>query len=83
MVAGFNTPTNGKVQRLQLLNRGPDRGGVQNYALLPWRTAFENIYIAVNAVNPTSRRQRQQSCGSIIGGTSGRCRQKPRNSQVE
>ena len=24
----------------------------QNYALLPWRTAFENIYIAVNAVHP-------------------------------
>jgi bicarbonate transport system ATP-binding protein len=24
----------------------------QNYALLPWRTAFENIYLAVNAVYP-------------------------------
>jgi bicarbonate transport system ATP-binding protein len=24
----------------------------QNYALLPWRTAFENIYLAVNAVHP-------------------------------
>jgi len=24
----------------------------QNYALLPWKTAFENIYLAVNAVNP-------------------------------
>jgi bicarbonate transport system ATP-binding protein len=24
----------------------------QNYALLPWRTAFENIYLAVHAVYP-------------------------------
>ncbi|HBW89163.1 MAG TPA: bacitracin ABC transporter ATP-binding protein, partial [Cyanobacteria bacterium UBA11149] len=24
----------------------------QNYALLPWRSAFENIYLAVNAVYP-------------------------------
>ncbi len=54
MVAGFNTPTNGKVQlSSQPITRpGPDRMVVfQNYALLPWRTAFENIYIAVNAVH--------------------------------
>lgn len=24
----------------------------QNYALLPWRTAFENIYLAINAIYP-------------------------------
>lgn len=24
----------------------------QNYALLPWRTVFENVYLAVNAVHP-------------------------------
>jgi bicarbonate transport system ATP-binding protein len=55
MVAGFNTPTNGKVQlgSKPITQPGPDRMVVfQNYALLPWRTAFENIYIAVNAVNP-------------------------------
>jgi bicarbonate transport system ATP-binding protein len=53
MVAGFNTPTNGKVQlgSQPITRPGPDRMVVfQNYALLPWRTAFENIYIAVNAV---------------------------------
>lgn len=55
MVAGFNTPTNGKVQlgSKPITQPGPDRMVVfQNYALLPWRTAFENIYIAVNAVYP-------------------------------
>jgi len=32
---------------------GPDRMVVfQNYAPPSWRTAFENIYIAVNAVHP-------------------------------
>lgn len=55
MVAGFNTPTTGKVQlgSKSITQPGPDRMVVfQNYALLPWRTAFENIYIAVNAVHP-------------------------------
>ncbi len=55
MVAGFNTPTTGKVQlgSKPITQPGPDRMVVfQNYALLPWRTAFENIYIAVNAVHP-------------------------------
>lgn len=55
MVAGFNTPTTGKVQlgAKPITQPGPDRMVVfQNYALLPWRTAFENIYIAVNAVYP-------------------------------
>jgi len=38
----------------------------QNYALLPWRTAFENIYIAVNAVHPKkSKAEKRRSCGSI------------------
>ncbi|KAF3886611.1 MULTISPECIES: nitrate ABC transporter ATP-binding protein [Nostocales] len=55
MVAGFTKPTAGSV----LLNSnpitqpGPDRMMVfQNYALLPWLTAFENIYLALNAVFP-------------------------------
>ena len=55
MVAGFNTPTTGKVQlgSKPITKPGPDRMVVfQNYALLPWRTAFENIYIGVNAVYP-------------------------------
>lgn len=54
MVAGFNQPTDGKVQ-LQaktITQPGPDRMVVfQNYALLPWKTAYENIYLAVSAVH--------------------------------
>ncbi|BAZ65408.1 MAG: nitrate ABC transporter ATP-binding protein [Pelatocladus maniniholoensis HA4357-MV3] len=55
MVSGFNNPTNGQVllEGKPITKPGPDRMVVfQNYALLPWRTAFENIYLAVNAVYP-------------------------------
>jgi nitrate ABC transporter ATP-binding subunit len=55
MVAGFRKPSSGEV-RLQgktIARPGPDRMVVfQNYALLPWKTAFENIYLGVNAVYP-------------------------------
>ncbi len=55
MVSGFNKPTQGEV-RLQgqtITRPGPDRMVVfQNYSLLPWKTAFENIYLAVKAVYP-------------------------------
>jgi bicarbonate transport system ATP-binding protein len=55
MIAGFNQPTTGLVElRGQpILKPGPDRMMVfQGYALLPWKTAFENIYLAVNSVYP-------------------------------
>ncbi|WP_017318773.1 nitrate ABC transporter ATP-binding protein [Mastigocladopsis repens] len=55
MVAGFTKPTSGGVllNSKPITQPGPDRMMVfQNYALLPWRTAFENIYLAVNAVFP-------------------------------
>ncbi len=55
MVAGFNKPSSGEVRlnSKPITQPGPDRMVVfQNYALLPWRTAFENIYLAVNAVYP-------------------------------
>lgn len=55
MVSGFATPTTGQV-RLDgqpIGEPGPDRMVVfQNYALLPWLTAYENIYLAIDAVNP-------------------------------
>lgn len=55
MVAGFNTPSDGEV-RLQskaITEPGPDRMMVfQNYCLLPWMTAFENVYLAVDSVFP-------------------------------
>ncbi len=57
MVSGFATPTDGlvTVNGKQITKPGPDRMVVfQNYALLPWLTVFENVYLAVDAVNPTA-----------------------------
>lgn len=55
MVSGFAQPTGGSV-RLEgqaITKPGPDRMVVfQNYALLPWLTAFENVYLAVDSVTP-------------------------------
>ncbi|EAW36874.1 nitrate ABC transporter ATP-binding protein [Lyngbya sp. PCC 8106] len=55
MVSGFNQPTDGNVllQGKAIQQPGPDRMVVfQNYALLPWRSVFDNVYLAVNAVYP-------------------------------
>lgn len=55
MVAGFTQPTVGSIQlRGKVITEpGPDRMVVfQNYALLPWMTAFDNVYMAVNSVYP-------------------------------
>jgi len=55
MVSGFSKPTHGEV-RLQgkaIASPGPDRMVVfQGYALLPWLSVFDNVYLAVNAVYP-------------------------------
>ncbi len=53
MVSGFSKPTTGSVtlKGKPIMGPGPDRMVVfQGYALLPWLTAYENIYLAVNAV---------------------------------
>jgi nitrate ABC transporter ATP-binding subunit len=55
MVSGFRKPTTGEVrlQNRRITKPGPDRMVVfQNYSLLPWKTAFENVYLAVNAAFP-------------------------------
>ncbi|MEO8892509.1 MAG: nitrate ABC transporter ATP-binding protein [Coleofasciculaceae cyanobacterium] len=55
MVAGFSQPTDGQVrlQGRQVTEPGPDRMMVfQNYALLPWLTAYENVYLGVDSVYP-------------------------------
>jgi nitrate ABC transporter ATP-binding subunit len=55
MVAGFSSPSRGEVllQDKAIKEPGPDRMMVfQNYSLLPWKTAFENVYIGVNSVYP-------------------------------
>ncbi|MBD1863954.1 MULTISPECIES: nitrate ABC transporter ATP-binding protein [Trichocoleus] len=59
MVAGFNKPTTGEVrlQTKRITQPGPDRMMVfQNYALLPWMSAFENVYLGVDEVYPDKPR---------------------------
>jgi len=55
MVGGFSKPTIGSVclHGKPITEPGPDRMVVfQGYALLPWLTAFENIYLGVDSVYP-------------------------------
>lgn len=59
MVAGFGKPTEGEVrlQTKRITEPGPDRMMVfQNYSLLPWMNAFDNVYLAVDAVYPDKSR---------------------------
>jgi nitrate/nitrite transport system ATP-binding protein len=56
MVAGLETPDAGTVAIAgkPIVGPGPDRGVVfQNYSLLPWLTAYENVLLAVDAVFST------------------------------
>lgn len=53
MVAGFSTPSSGSItlKGQPVGSPGPDRMMVfQNYSLLPWLTAFENVYLVVDQV---------------------------------
>ncbi len=55
LVAGFSQPSVGDVrlQDTQVIKPGLDRMMVfQNYSLLPWKTAFENVYLAVDSAYP-------------------------------
>ncbi|MBD3881066.1 ATP-binding cassette domain-containing protein [Phormidium tenue FACHB-886] len=55
MVSGFATPTTGEVKVADRLitKPGPDRMVVfQNYCLLPWKTAYENVDLALKAAYP-------------------------------
>jgi nitrate ABC transporter ATP-binding subunit len=55
MVSGFSRPTAGSVTLNQqpILRPGPDRMVVfQGYALLPWLSVYDNVYLAVNARYP-------------------------------
>ena len=55
MVAGLLRPDTGSVRLngSEITGPGPDRGIVfQNYSLLPWLSVYENIVLAVEAVNP-------------------------------
>lgn len=64
MVSGFASPTDGDVliEGKPITEPGPDRMVVfQNYALLPWLSAFENIYLAVDAAYPDKREQEKRA----------------------
>jgi bicarbonate transport system ATP-binding protein len=55
MVSGFATPSSGQVllEGKPIEKPGPDRMVVfQGYALLPWMTAYENVYLAIDSVKP-------------------------------
>ncbi len=55
MVSGFRKPTDGEIrlQTQRITAPGPDRMVVfQNYSLLPWMTAYDNIYLGVKSVFP-------------------------------
>ncbi len=53
MVSGFRKPSQGEVrlETKRITQPGPDRMVVfQNYSLLPWMSAFDNIFLGVNSV---------------------------------
>ncbi len=55
MVSGFATPTAGEVRVGDRLITQPGRDRMvvfQNYCLLPWKTAYENVDLAVKAAFP-------------------------------
>jgi bicarbonate transport system ATP-binding protein len=64
MVSGFATPTDGLVTvgGKRIKEPGPDRMVVfQNYALLPWLSVFDNVYLAVDTVNPNRPEQEKRA----------------------
>ena len=55
MIAGLIKPDAGSLtlDDLEIKEPGPDRGIVfQNYSLLPWLNVYENVFLAVDQVNP-------------------------------
>jgi bicarbonate transport system ATP-binding protein len=58
-VSGFATPDAGTVHMAgkPIAGPGPDRMVVfQNYSLMPWLTAYDNVYLALDAVFPNKAR---------------------------
>ena len=55
MVSGFNQPSSGRVtlQDKPITEPGPDRMMVfQSYSLMPWMTAYDNVYFGLDSVHP-------------------------------
>ncbi len=70
MVSGFNQPTGGTVKlKNQLITApGPDRMMVfQNYCLLPWKSAYDNVSLAVESVYPDkSKTEKEELVGHYL-----------------
>ncbi len=63
MVSGLSKPTAGQVRlnNQRITEPGPDRMVIfQNYCLLPWKTAYENVYLAVEQVYPKKSSQERK-----------------------
>ncbi|HET9957783.1 MAG TPA: ABC transporter ATP-binding protein [Polyangiaceae bacterium] len=71
LLSGLQRPDKGTVsfKGQALSGPGPERGVVfQNYSLLPWLTAFENIYLAVDQVFPSwSRSKKLEHTDRYVG----------------
>src|SRR6185369_5047708 len=70
LIAGLLKPDHGRLtlNDLEITEPGPDRGVVfQNYSLLPWLTVYENIFLAVDQVNPNwSADKKKEHCEKYI-----------------
>jgi NitT/TauT family transport system ATP-binding protein len=64
MLSGLTVPSSGQIliDGTPITGPGPDRGIVfQQYALLPWRTARENIEFALEATGAGKRERRERA----------------------
>jgi nitrate/nitrite transport system ATP-binding protein len=73
MVAGLLKPDSGSVTMdgNPITGPGPERGVIfQNYSLLPWLTAYENIHLAVDQVHrgwsKDQKRQWSEKCLDVV-----------------
>ncbi|MBD2326023.1 nitrate ABC transporter ATP-binding protein [Alkalinema sp. FACHB-956] len=54
-ISGFADPNEGEVRKRgqKITKPGPDRMVVfQNYSLMPWLSAYDNVYLALDSVHP-------------------------------
>ena len=74
LIAGLSTPDSGTVtlDGKPVTGPGPDRGVVfQNYSLLPWLTAYENVCLAVDQTSsgdwtPAKKREHAEKYLALV-----------------
>ena len=70
LVAGLLKPSDGTILLAgkHIDGPGPDRGVVfQNHSLLPWLTCYENVYLAVERVFSSERKERTHAALELVG----------------